>query len=1238
MKTKSLDKRILDVLKEVQQPLKARDIKTFMEQDGCGLVQQDEIDRSLYYDSKLSGLVEQGSDHRWPIKASSDAQPSQARVAETSRKRPSGAESHVTSWSKDAAKGLPRIFWAGSPYANWDSTFIQCIAIPAKMLRAIHRRYRHELWINEISQWRMDWIGQKPPNTGLLWLSIAESIILRGRLTLLSPTVEELVNEQYGINQLQAKAIQQSFPVNLQPLIAPFEQFDSEEERVFFECLRQSYPRINIVPQASMDCLTSLEKTGRRVDFLVSYNNVWKVVEINGLQHEESVEIDQSREQQLNEHGIEVLGIEVDDLRRDVQAAAHYVADSLNYHDLPSSQWSELMRICKIVTQIHVVLVKALSYCTPEDDEVSLLLNLPEGVGEQVSGIIQAAIDDFNRLAQSLTSLYQESTPTVKLSWISEAQPDIVISFSGKPDRTGKVFTCVCGDVSTPFPLAFPFLTAVAGQARNSVMPDEQMAEWVLQWVFRKGSFIEGQWDAIYRSLQGKDSILLLPTGAGKSIAFQMSSLLRPGRGLVIDPILSLIDDQIDNLQRVGVDRVAGITSRNSTSEREELMRLFTNGEFLFMYVAPERLQIKGFRDSLRGLVQTFPISLSAIDEAHCVSEWGHDFRTAYLNLANNLREYCSFNGVPPPIMALTGTASRSVLRDVQRELGILSVESIITPQSFNRTELQFEVRECKSEEKFGLLLGMLNKIAVNLGFTSAASLFQNRGETSACGLIFCIHVGGGYGVDEICERLGTQFGGGIGMYSGSPPRKLQRNAELAQRWNQRVMANAGAFKDNELICLACTKAYGMGIDKPNIRYTIHYNLPPSPEAFYQEAGRAGRDRQQSYCVIIYSVDDEKRAAKLLSPQTTPEEILGEIDFEKTRWDEQDDVTRLLGLHSFRGMNSELRNIEIVMEQLRPISRRHYQLICWGKDGDQNDLEKAIHRLCVVGAIRGYTVDYAARCFEVEVAGVAYEEIASHLYKYIANFNRREAEHRIRVWKESMQDGMDIHVGVRQACKTLIEFIYEIIERSRRRSMFEMLDAARQAVQDGEVLRRRLLDYFDVGVYDEDLQHLIDCEDNNWIVAEEILDQAVSPSEASKLRAQVGRALADYPTNPWLLMVRAIAECYCFDTNEAQALSEFIAAIRNGYETYQIEPGETGGTVARIINLLVEKSVSLRQNLIYHAWNLTPSDKRRDFKDEFVKHASLEVISFLSNSVVVVALCELVPLVKLLEEINGNRN
>ena len=205
-----------------------------------------------------------------------------------------------------------------------------------------------------------------------------------------------------------------------------------------------------------------------------------------------------------------------------------------------------------------------------------------------------------------------------------------------------------------------------------------------LRHVFRKRDFWDGQVRVIARLLQGKDTIVLLPTGGGKSLTYQLSGLLLPGMTLIIDPLVSLMTDQAENLETAGIDLVGFISSQLDPAEKEASLRDMEAGRLAFTFISPERLQIQEFRNQLQTVVARFPVSLAVIDEAHCVSEWGHDFRPSYLHMPLNLQRYCSNgDGRKPTLAGLTGTASFAVLTDIQMEMQITDEDAIVLPKSF---------------------------------------------------------------------------------------------------------------------------------------------------------------------------------------------------------------------------------------------------------------------------------------------------------------------------------------------------------------------------------------------------------------------------------------------------------------------------------------------------------------------------------------------------------------------------
>jgi ATP-dependent DNA helicase RecQ len=361
-------------------------------------------------------------------------------------------------------------------------------------------------------------------------------------------------------------------------------------------------------------------------------------------------------------------------------------------------------------------------------------------------------------------------------------------------------------------------------------MPTLDDAQSALERYFGFSRFREGQADVIEAVLAGQDVVVVMPTGGGKSLCYQLPALLFPGVTLVVSPLIALMKDQVDALN---ARDIAATYINSSLSYDDQLARLrgMSRGQYRLVYIAPERFRNTRFVESLKGC----KISLFAVDEAHCISQWGHDFRPDYLRLREAAEALAR-----PPLIALTATATPQVRSDIAAQLGLKRASGFVA--GFDRHNLTLRVEPCKSD---------------NDRLTAAYQIVKRA---KGSGIIYCSTR---KAVDQVVGKL-QRLGLTVGAYhAGLDEAKRTRMQDY--------------FMAGDLDAIVATNAFGMGVDKSDIRFVTHYNLPGSIEAYYQEVGRAGRDGLPSLCTLLFNYIDTRTHEFFIEGGYPPRQLVEEV-------------------------------------------------------------------------------------------------------------------------------------------------------------------------------------------------------------------------------------------------------------------------------------------------------------------------------------------------------------------------
>lgn len=672
--------------------------------------------------------------------------------------------------------------------------------------------------------------------------------------------------------------------------------------------------------------------------------------------------------------------------------------------------------------------------------------------------------------------------------------------------------------------------------------------------IFGFDGFQNGQLPIIINALNLKETIGLLPTGGGKSLCYQFACLLQPTINFVVVPIKSLMYDQKLNLDKKGVVHTNYVSSDLDSIEKEKVMNDFGKGKYFYLWISPERFQTQNFRNELSKINYHFNIGYSVIDEVHCLSEWGHDFRTSYLNLAKTIRNLCPTS----VFLGLTATASKNVLKDILVEFE-MTEENVKTIIDYTRKELSFKVIQDQDNNKHDKYRNLLQLLYL---LDSKSSIFELNGDETKSGIIFTPHANGDYGAYGLSDRLSNdnKIKGKVSFYTGDVPKKNRKPIMDEKEYNIFKKSIQDKFQNNEFPLLVATKAFGMGVDKGNIRYTIHYGVPSSIESFYQEAGRAGRDKNLATCYLLHSRDkiNQSDYNKIFGLDTTVEELkvinqnykfpVGDILRNLFLTISSEKGTKIEALLTYNIYNSfcALNKNIISIEDVKKLNIRYKNSPI---EISFLSIQKCLYRLSILGIIDDWIIeDWGTRGkFKVIINKYNSNDVKKSLFKYInkydIEFDFNDKKY-IAYKKIIEEDDVDL---IYRCIYILIQWSYDNIFYSRRQSQKNLIDLCDEYFEKGpNYFKEKLEGYFKIS----DETFMLDYLSNNpydlKVLIDLIFDEngiLKNKNELIRIQNSLSRFLESYRYNTALNYLSGILQLILNNTLESQIEDRFKSAL-----------------------------------------------------------------------------------------------
>lgn len=659
---------------------------------------------------------------------------------------------------------------------------------------------------------------------------------------------------------------------------------------------------------------------------------------------------------------------------------------------------------------------------------------------------------------------------------------------------------------------------------------DISSMEFLLKNIFGFNSFRPGQLSIIVNALSGEDTLGILPTGSGKSLCYQFCALLQPCVSFIVCPIKSLMYDQFKGMNNIGIDRNNYISSDQDRVMKSTIMNDYVNNKYHFIWISPERFQNKEFVKNLYEINLKNKIGYAIIDEVHCLSEWGHDFRTSYLCLISTIRKICS----ETKLIGLTATASSYVLRDLKTEFDI-DISNIKTLQKFSRDELVFSVTTVNGANfnaKKIALFDTINKI------NKYQNIFLN---SSNAGLIFTLNVNGPFGCYEVSKEISYKYGVPPRWYAGGIPQYDKKPIMDYEEFNQYRIDTQERFKNDEYPILVSTKAFGMGIDKANIRYTIHYGMPVSVESLYQEAGRAGRDGNTAECHIIRSTEivEKKLLNKLFARETSIEEIKR---IQQLVGFKGNDVFSnfFLWLGHNKGVNSEYKIMSKVFNTYAKPDTTQW-IYCSTLGDDLETVQKAIYRLNIIGIVDSWFIenwDVKNGILEVVFNNYSIESVKEKLKEYILKYDPDNS------FEELFKDYAVIK-NYEPYFMVLLDWTYDTIVYCRRQAIKTIYERC-ENFTTSEEFKNEIDNYFKYDnttvIFDNIAFNKTDYHE--WFKLFYLEHNFIQKKEFIELRGTIARYLESSKNNVGLNLISGIIRLFLDDYINEDGKNRLVAAFK----------------------------------------------------------------------------------------------